>query len=198
MVIRSREELSTRVISAAARLHHGIRLVVMGRRNRVQALAASRAFGRARAVLDEARQRHDEASTRLVHLIQDRSRGLRERLVLAAQRLSPRSLKGEVAGRRGRVGIAAELLVRAMRGHLRALREEVAGRQALLSSLSPLAVLERGYAIVHDETAGSVVSDALRLEAGREVRVQVARGRFGASVTWVEPQPAPDRKGRRR
>jgi len=197
MVIKSREELFARVSSASARLHQGIRLLVLGRRSRVQALAASRAFARAQTVLAEAQQRHDEASARLVRVIQELSRGLRERLVLASQRLAPRSLKAEVGARRGRLGAAAEMLARSLRERLRALRDRAAAAQALLSSLSPLAVLDRGYAIVHDEATGSVVSNAARLKAGRTVRVQVAHGRFGASVSWVEPETAPDRKGRR-
>ena len=198
MVIRSRAELLARVASAGARLLHGVRLGVLSRRNRVQSLAASSGFARAQAMLAEAQQRHDEARAGLLRGLEVRIRALRERLALARQRLSPRSLKAELAARRGRMGAAAELLGRSMRGRMRALREEVDRRRALLDSLSPLAVLDRGYAIVHDETAGRVVADAGRLKAGGMVAVQVARGRFGATVTWVEPSDAPPGKGRGR
>ena len=50
-----------------------------------------------------------------------------------------------------------------------------------LSQLSPLRVLERGYAIVQDEH-GAVVKDASGVATGDRVAVRVAKGRFRARV----------------
>jgi exodeoxyribonuclease VII large subunit len=48
--------------------------------------------------------------------------------------------------------------------------------------LSPLAILERGYALVFDE-AGQLVKDAAAVSAGEEISVRVARGEIGAVVS---------------
>jgi exodeoxyribonuclease VII large subunit len=56
---------------------------------------------------------------------------------------------------------------------------------ARLRALSPLATLERGYAIVRRE--GSVVRAADSLAPGDEVDVRVAEGSFGARVQEVQP-----------
>jgi exodeoxyribonuclease VII large subunit len=56
---------------------------------------------------------------------------------------------------------------------------------AKLRALSPLATLERGYAIVRRE--GSVVRAAGSLAPGDEVDVRVAEGSFGARVGEVKP-----------
>jgi exodeoxyribonuclease VII large subunit len=54
---------------------------------------------------------------------------------------------------------------------------------ARLRALSPLATLERGYAIVRHE--GAVVREAASLASGKEVDVRVAQGSFGATVGEV-------------
>ena len=48
--------------------------------------------------------------------------------------------------------------------------------------MSPLATLDRGYAIVAD-AAGKVVQDVSSLAPGDRVEARLARGRFSATVT---------------
>jgi exodeoxyribonuclease VII large subunit len=69
-----------------------------------------------------------------------------------------------------------------------ALRVRLAGRTALLDSLSPLAVLARGYAIARTLPEGRVISDAGELVAGDLVGINVAKGRFDAVVTKIEKE----------
>ena len=52
---------------------------------------------------------------------------------------------------------------------------------AQLNALSPVKILERGYALVFD-ASGALVKDASQLKAGSEISAQVARGRFTAEV----------------
>jgi exodeoxyribonuclease VII large subunit len=56
---------------------------------------------------------------------------------------------------------------------------------ASLEALSPVAILNRGYALVFD-AQGQLVKDAARLEAGEEVSARLARGRVRARVTATE------------
>ena len=68
--------------------------------------------------------------------------------------------------------------------HARATVEQAAGR---LDALSPLACLERGYAIVRrGDAAGPVVSDAAALKAGETVALVFARSRARARVEDTE------------
>ena len=55
-------------------------------------------------------------------------------------------------------------------------------RTASLEALSPVAILNRGYALVFD-AKGQLVKDAARLEVGDEVSARLARGRIQARVT---------------
>jgi len=56
---------------------------------------------------------------------------------------------------------------------------------ASLEALSPVAILNRGYALVFD-AGGQLVKDAARLAAGDEVSARLARGRIRARVTASE------------
>lgn len=58
-------------------------------------------------------------------------------------------------------------------------------RTASLEALSPVAILNRGYALVFD-AKGRLVKDAARLEAGDELSARLARGRVRARVTATE------------
>ena len=50
-----------------------------------------------------------------------------------------------------------------------------------LQERSPLRLLERGYAICYD-AAGNVVQASDQVDLGDRIRIQLARGRFGAEV----------------
>ena len=54
-----------------------------------------------------------------------------------------------------------------------------------LGALSPLAVLDRGYALVEDES-GNLLRDAESASVGDSIRVRLARGRLEARVEGVE------------
>ena len=53
-----------------------------------------------------------------------------------------------------------------------------------LHAVSPLATLDRGYAIVAD-AAGHVVTEAAALKPGAEIEARLARGSVRAKVTSV-------------
>jgi exodeoxyribonuclease VII large subunit len=52
-------------------------------------------------------------------------------------------------------------------------------------SLSPLAVLARGYAVIFDDK-GEVVRDATDVESGEVLRSRVANGTITSTVTTTE------------
>ena len=61
-------------------------------------------------------------------------------------------------------------------------------RTASLEALSPLAILNRGYALVFD-AKGQLVKDASRLALGDEMTARLARGEVRARVTNGEQDP---------
>jgi len=76
-------------------------------------------------------------------------------------------------------------LAAATRTRLLGSRGALDRQTASLEALSPVAILNRGYALVFD-AKGQLVKDAARLEAGDEVSARLARGRVRARVTSTE------------
>jgi exodeoxyribonuclease VII large subunit len=64
-------------------------------------------------------------------------------------------------------------------------RERLGLAAASLDALSPLAVLQRGYAIAQD-AAGKPLRDAAAVNAGDPVRVRLAKGSLNTRVETVE------------
>jgi exodeoxyribonuclease VII large subunit len=54
-----------------------------------------------------------------------------------------------------------------------------------LNSVSPLATLDRGYAIVKNEASGEVLLSAANVTAGDDVRAQLSQGEILATVKKV-------------
>ena len=78
-------------------------------------------------------------------------------------------------------------LRRAWQQRLQGLTQRVHLAQRALDAISPLATLDRGYAIV-TTAAGAAVSDASMLRVGEALALRFARGNAAASVTSVGPE----------
>lgn len=75
-------------------------------------------------------------------------------------------------------------------------REKVDGLSARLQSLSPLAVLDRGYSITKS-ASGAVVKSIDDVKAGDAVVTVVARGSFESTVSKVTPSSKEKSHGRK-
>ncbi len=152
-------------------------------RERLDALLAR--LPRAGDLAAQSRQRLDLASERLPRALSQRLALDRARLERTSARLAPRLLRALVAARRARLQNPAVTPNIALVGaRVAALRQQVGAAFRLARSLSPEAVLERGYALV--ETSDGL---ARRLaEASRADRLVI---RFADGRLAVTPGSAP-------
>jgi exodeoxyribonuclease VII large subunit len=86
-----------------------------------------------------------------------------------------------LAGMRGELLAQATALGGAMRNLLLQYRVRAERMGRALEMLSPLAILERGYALVFDAD-GKLVKDAARVKSGDEILAKVAKGEIRAVV----------------
>ena len=149
------------------------------------------------ARLREQAQRLDELELRL------RDAG-KSRLRLAAHRLELRRLQlrgaaplGKLVATRERQTIVRQSLVDLLRSQLNGRRRDLERRETALHGLSPLAVLQRGYAILTTGT-GQVVSGADMVSEGEPLLARLGRGSLNVAVTdrYLEGgNGAPDEEG---
>jgi len=76
-------------------------------------------------------------------------------------------------------------------------RDDVTHQRARARALSPLATLERGYAVVQrtDGAASSVVTSVADVSTGVALSIRVADGRIAATTTDVEAEPIEESHG---
>jgi exodeoxyribonuclease VII large subunit len=98
---------------------------------------------------------------------------------VAARVVSPRDRLREQAQRVDELGMRLE---RAFRARLDRRRGEVGQLSGKLDALSPLRVLKRGYAIVHEE-GGTVIKNAGQLKQGQSLEIRFHDGKKKVSVT---------------
>ena len=125
----------------------------------------------------ERRSRLDRTMLTLLEQAQTWLDQTRSRPVLADPAGLLPGLEAEVAGARVRA-------FRALDHRLVVQDRELAQLRARGRALSPLATLDRGYAVVVAPD-GQLIRAADQLEVGDSVRVRVATGHFGAEVTHV-------------
>jgi exodeoxyribonuclease VII large subunit len=77
---------------------------------------------------------------------------------------------------------------RTLNHQLRHAHSDLEHQLARVRSLSPLATLERGYAVVQDDE-GHVLTSIDRAGAGRPLHIRVRDGRVHATVTSTTPEP---------
>jgi exodeoxyribonuclease VII large subunit len=121
---------------------------------------------------------------RLHNAISRRLQLKRERLAWQSRRLAVAHPGQRLRQHAQRLDELEQRQRRAMRHYLAALlaRSDAAARS--LHAVSPLATLERGYAIVKGPGA-AIIRDAASVETGTELRIRVARGELEARVTGV-------------
>ena len=137
-----------------------------------------------RARLQQHAQRLDEIDQRMRRAIHARLERARVRLSNAAALLARSSPARRIAPLKQRLDVAQRRLPAAIQRRLQVARERFERSLRTLNAVSPLATLERGYAIVTD-TGTHVVTDASTLAPGAQIEARVARGSVRATVTEV-------------
>jgi exodeoxyribonuclease VII large subunit len=129
-------------------------------------------------------QRVDELVFRLASAERKWLRGYRQRLEVAGARLRHHDFRRQLASNRRVLEGQTSALTNNVRARLFALRSRMERVSAQLTALSPVAILERGYALVFDAD-GKLVRDAAQVERGDEITTRVAKGKISSRVEGI-------------
>jgi exodeoxyribonuclease VII large subunit len=196
MVVPSKHELCDRIAREAAELRGGLATMIESRRKHLMQLGSR--LKDPLALVRDARQRLDEAGSRLLSALSSRIAQTRRRTRELGTRIRPPAAlarEGRLALDRLSLHLAQSTMARAQRLELgierasakldaaagrviERRRSRLAALAARLDSLSPLKVLERGYAVVTNLRDGQTVSDAASVEIGDELQIRLKRGRL--------------------
>lgn len=127
----------------------------------------------------------DQLGRQMNRLMRYRIVDLRSRVQKQALSQAFDEVKSSLRNARRRFDAASSACNNAVETSLQDARERLGLAAASLDALSPLAVLQRGYAIAQD-ASGAPVRDAAAVKIGEHVRVRLAKGNLNTRVETVE------------
>lgn len=175
IVTTARDEISARLAGLNEDMTSAVRYRLLELRSRLSELETSRAFDAVQIEIRNTAQRFDEAVYAMETAMRRTIKSKRVQQTAIAMQLREADIRRATIERRG----ALEVLTGRLKASERALVNNEGERFAVavgkLESLSPLAVLSRGYAIAFDRD-GRIIKRAETVAIGEQVRVCVADG----------------------
>lgn len=184
IVARAEAEVIEQLRRSSAELVRSMNMRMLVARTEVQALAMAPVFAEFPSSLRERRYRIDELISIAEDSIGSQLHKSLEKLREVVIRLSPVGLASKVGENKRRLGVIDQRTITAGSELTRRRHQMLENAMARLDSMSPLKVLERGYSITQAKD-GSIIRDAARVASGDEVRIRLAIGELGATVTEV-------------
>jgi exodeoxyribonuclease VII large subunit len=181
LVIRSRQEVEDQVAELDARLQRGMRYRLLMGRQRLTELAQHGAFGRMMDLIRRRQQKVDDLSFRLAHAQRGLLETQRRRFESLAAAVRHYDLRLVLSGIRKELDAKVASMAAAARSLLLHRRGRFERLTSQMEALSPVAILERGYALVFD-ASGKLVKDSAQVKSGEDVSARLARGKIVATV----------------
>jgi len=179
IVVCTRESLNERLNAADHKLLQSVRLKIALLARALHNVAIDRA--RLHRAIGRQMQRVDELDYRLRELWRASLAVRKRTLDGASARLGQFDIRLKFAAARRRLDASDAALMQSMRLRLSGAHGELGPLEAHLKQLSPLTILERGYAIV--ERDGKIVKSPNDAPVGSEVSVRLAKGGLSAVVS---------------
>jgi exodeoxyribonuclease VII large subunit len=193
IVIRSKQELQETVAALRERMRRAMQYKLLYERQNLTSLEKNRVFARMEDAIARRQQRVDDLRFRLESLMRARLGEASRRLDLGVSRLRQRDLRQQLRMRQRDLHSHIQALAAAAQQYLMRRRSRFEQASGKLATLSPVAILERGYSLIFDPQ-GALVKDASQLAPGDLIRARLARGEVDARVETLhksEPKAGP-------
>jgi exodeoxyribonuclease VII large subunit len=186
LVIRSRQEIEAQAEELYRRLERAVRYRLLMARQDLHQHAQHGAFARMMDGIRRRQQKLDEQRFRLEKAQRQLLQRCHRRCENVSAAIRHYDARRRLASVRQQLDAQTANLTATMRARLLAGRSTIDRQRASLEALSPIAILNRGYALVFDAN-NQLVKDAAQLKTGEEISARLARGQVRARVTATEP-----------
>jgi exodeoxyribonuclease VII large subunit len=182
LVIRSRQEIEDQASALHDRLSRAMRYRLLMGRQSLTELSQHGAFARMMEVIRQRQQKLDDLSHRLELAERQLLGQLHRRWETISAAVRHYDVRLVLSGMRKELDSHTAALAAVTRNVLLQHRVRSERLQTALESLSPLAILDRGYALVFD-ASGKLLKDARKLKVGEEISARLSHGEIQAAVT---------------
>ena len=181
LITEAQHKIAEHLATQAHRLDRAARFQLLQARQRLTRLPVSRAESRMSALLHRLEQRLDDFSFRLETAVKSQLRQRQSQVAELAAAVLRHDPRQGLAQARERLAACRTRLDRTLERMIHASSSRLSALDAQLNSLSPLAVLERGYALVLD-AHGAVVRLTAQVAPGDKVFTRLSDGAFISRV----------------
>ena len=185
LVVSKKSELDEKVTNLSKRVDRAFQGCILTFRNEVQFWANHRALTGIPQRIQHRQQTLDELTNRLRDALGKHHRIQLRRLQAAQQRVHAGQLRHLVEVKRSKAIDCLARMERRLRTQLHSSKAQFGRMAGMLDSLSPLAVLERGYSIACKED-GAILKESSQVTAGEDIGLRLYRGRLKCVVKEIE------------
>jgi exodeoxyribonuclease VII large subunit len=182
LVIRSRQEVDEQLETLGQRLGKAMRYHLLIARQNLTELAQHGTFARMMDLIHRRAQRTDDLVNRLAHAQRDILEKQRRRFEILSATVRHYDVRRVLSGITKDLDARVMAIISATRNSLLERRVRVERMDTALQALSPLAILDRGYALVFD-ASDKLLKDASKVKVGDQISARLARGTIDAIVS---------------
>ncbi len=187
IVVKAKDEFGARIDRLDARARAAVHARVQRLGRRVDLLNARPAFSGVPARVASRARHTAETTYALARAIRQRVAGRARRTQTLQRQLDTLDLGRRLASVRTKLVSGDARLASAIASRRHLADRQLRGAAARLDSLSPLAVLGRGYAVCWNADRTAVIRDATTTERGDHVRVTLSKGELECRITDTKP-----------
>jgi exodeoxyribonuclease VII large subunit len=184
LVVRERDSIISEIARLRESLARSVDTFLVDFEHRLEIALSSYGFRRPADMLLQGEQRLDDLGERMAELANRRIGDCVAATDVARARLASARPEKLIASLRDRTASARRMLDERAGGALGRLEAALAERAAKLDSMSPLAVLGRGYSIAYHE--GKILKKATDASPGDEINIRLHEGSLQCAVEKVE------------
>jgi exodeoxyribonuclease VII large subunit len=181
LVIRSRQEIEEQTEALSLRLTRAMRYRLLIAKQALTEAAQHGAFARMMEGINQRQQRLDDLHYRLEKSERKLIENHRRRWEQVSAAIRHYDARRVLAGMRRDLASHTTAITSAVQTLLLRRRSRIEQIEHQLKALSPVAILERGYALVFD-SSGKLVKSSAQIEVGDEISARLAHGSLTAKV----------------
>jgi len=185
LITEAQHMIAERLAEQSNRLDRAVRFQLLHARRSLADLPADRAESRMAALLHRLGQRLDDATLRMDSTIAARVRTQQSRIVDLGAKILHHDPRRNLAHAREQLAQIRARLDRSIERLTQSASARLGALDARLHSLSPLAVLDRGYALVLSSD-GALIRSTAQVARGDHVTMRLADGKFTSRVETTE------------
>jgi exodeoxyribonuclease VII large subunit len=187
LVVRDRAEVLRSIDAAESRAARATRYVLASTSRRLTEQGVDRAASLLSRRIGRAIQRVDDAEQLLAASLRSALYARTKHWRAADSALRDQDIRVRLETAKARAGTLAARLDELARRRLSIAAQRFAPLAARLETLSPLGVLQRGYAVVETDSR-AIVRDSATVAPGQHINIRLAKGGLGATVTSEVPR----------